>query len=352
MDSGERWLLPNAAQKPLRRWDGRNHRLVTHNQYDDGGKILETTRQFAIDYKNVVDWKGEDTVQQLQAECFVTTYQYDALDRVIAHTTPDGSTTLPTYNETNLLYSISVAKGVLYSISVAKGDTNTKVTTTNKTSTQTSKTGMFGEPVAEETEEDTTTYTKAVEGMIGEPVGDHEATVSVQSPNTNHPSPKTIVRNIDYNEKGQRTRIHYGNNIATKYNYAPNTFRLIELKSYSTKAGSTPPSGVGGASEVLQDLHYIYDPIGNITNIEDKAIPTQFFNNKKIEAQNNYTYDALYRLTKAEGREHIGQQNFGQNDNWQDLPFLQKYSGGDVMAWRTYNQTYDYDAVGNIHTMP
>ena len=59
-------------------------------------------------------------------------------------------------------------------------------------------------------------------------------------------------------------------------------------------------------------------------------------------------YDALYRLTKAEGREHIGQQSFGQNDNWQDLPFLKKYHGGDALAWRNYTQSYQYDAVGNI----
>ena len=214
---------------------------------------------------------------------------------------------------------------------------------------------MIGEVVAEETitisETPTTNPASDSEGMIGAPVEDCETEANTETKNeaqattTNPPDTKEkiIVRSIEYNEKGQRIRINYGNHIATKYEYDPDTFRLVELKSYN--------SNKEGGGEVLQDLHYTYDPIGNITTIADKAIPTTFFNNQKIAAQNDYTYDALYRLTKAEGREHIGQQNFGQNDNWQDLPFLKKYSGGDALTWRNYTQAYQYDAVGNILQM-
>ena len=291
MDSGERWLLPNAVQKPLRRWDSRNHAfefrydalqrpmetkvlggdgaepldniyekiiygegliedkknnlrgqvfhqydtagLVTHHQYDDSGKILKTSRQFAKDYKTVVDWSSENT-EKLEVENFVTTYQYDALDRVIAHTSPDGSTTKPTYNATNLLQSISVEK-------------NTAIPTKKETTKE-----ELTKIIAEE---------------------------------------ETIVRSIDYNEKGQRMRIHYGNDVATKYNYDANTFRLIGLKTYKKQKE--------GRNNMLQDLHYTYDPIGNITTIEDKAIPTVFFNNQKIEAQSDYSLRRALPLNQS-----------------------------------------------------
>ena len=38
-----------------------------------------------------------------------------------------------------------------------------------------------------------------------------------------------FVTNIDYNEKGQRARIDYGNGSSTVYKYDPDTFRLIGL---------------------------------------------------------------------------------------------------------------------------
>ncbi|MDQ1637294.1 MAG: hypothetical protein QOF62_633 [Pyrinomonadaceae bacterium] len=148
-----------------------------------------------------------------------------------------------------------------------------------------------------------------------------------------------FVRNIDYNEKGQRNKIHYGNNVTTNYFYDKETFRLTRLE---TRRQSNDP---------LQDLHYTFDPVGNITHIEDKNIPDVFFDNQKVEGVASYRYDALYRLTEATGREHVGQAVFGQSDNWNDLPLMKQYSQGDAMAWRNYTQQYHYDEVGNIEEM-
>ena len=47
---------------------------------------------------------------------------------------------------------------------------------------------------------------------------------------------------------------------------------------------------------------YTYDPIGNITHIDDYAQQTIYFNNKRVEPGNDYIYDALYRLIQAAGR--------------------------------------------------
>ena len=64
----------------------------------------------------------------------------------------------------------------------------------------------------------------------------------------------TFVTDIDYDAKGQRERIDYGNGVDTTYDYDPLTFRLVRLQ---TLRGSEP----------LQDLSYTYDPVGNITHI-------------------------------------------------------------------------------------
>ena len=102
-----------------------------------------------------------------------------------------------------------------------------------------------------------------------------------------------FVSNIDYDAKGQRERIQYGNGATTRYSYDPKTFRLTQL--YTTRN-----SGV----DILQDLNYSYDPVGNITQIVDKAQQTVYFNGSVVSPNQTFEYDALYRLTKATGREH------------------------------------------------
>ena len=57
----------------------------------------------------------------------------------------------------------------------------------------------------------------------------------------------------------------------------------------------------------MQNLHYTYDPAGNITHIRDDAQQTIYFRNKRVEPSADYTYDAVYRLIEATGREHLGQ---------------------------------------------
>jgi hypothetical protein len=57
----------------------------------------------------------------------------------------------------------------------------------------------------------------------------------------------------------------------------------------------------------VQNLNYTYDPAGNITHIQDDAQQTIYFSNHRVESSNDYTYDAVYRLIEATGREHLGQ---------------------------------------------
>ena len=80
------------------------------------------------------------------------------------------------------------------------------------------------------------------------------------------------VTNIDYDAKGQRTRIDHneaGHPVITEYSYDEETFRLIRLVT-------TRPTDPLPDKRTLQDLSYTYDPVGNITAIRDAAQQTCF----------------------------------------------------------------------------
>lgn len=150
------------------------------------------------------------------------------------------------------------------------------------------------------------------------------------------------VRNIDYDAKGQRTRIEYGNNTYTAYTYDDETYRLIRLE--------TTRSGFPVNERVVQDLSYAYDPVGNITSIRDDAQQTVYFNGQVVGPHCGYIYDAIYRLIEANGREHVGQAGrpwTSYNDAGRDnLPHPH-----DGQAMRNYTENYEYDAVGNFEKL-
>src|SRR5262249_45072146 len=101
---------------------------------------------------------------------------------------------------------------------------------------------------------------------------------------------------------------------------------------------------------VLQDLHYTYDPVGNITAIRDDAQQTIYFNNQVVTPNASYIYDAIYRLLNATGREHIGQASQPQTA-FDDAPRIHQPLPTDGQAMRNYSETYQYDAVGNMLTV-
>lgn len=156
----------------------------------------------------------------------------------------------------------------------------------------------------------------------------------------------SFLNNIDYNAKGQRVSVEYGNNSATAYTYDPLTFRMVHL----TTRRSVLPSN----QQVVQDLAYTYDPAGNITHIQDNADIQNvvFFRNQRVEPSADYTYDAIYRLVQASGREQLG-LNGGAPlppapTSYNDVPRAGLLQPGDGNAMGTYTEQYQYDAVGNF----
>lgn len=154
---------------------------------------------------------------------------------------------------------------------------------------------------------------------------------------------KSYVENVEYNEKGQRESILYGNNTLTKYEYEKNTYRLTHLTTTRLKPQEHEPTAEC-AKTIMQDLFYTYDPVGNITNINDQAQRCIYFDNHQVIPLNKYTYDSFYQLIYAKGREHIGQnQPYSQEDNSRK----NLAHPGDENAMSNYEQYFNYDDAGN-----
>lgn len=331
MEAGKRWTLYDVAGNPVRAWDSRGfmrrmtydglrrpaglyvtengtERLTEKTVYGESqghaanhhGQIYQQYDQAGIVTHEHYDFKGNllrssREVQSKYAqitnweathppgEIFSGSTTFDALNRTVTLTSPDKSITRHTYNEANLLQGVDVA---------LRGATS-----------------------------------------------------------GGNPDWTPFVTNIDYDAKGQRRRIDYGNGVSTSYEYDPLTFRLVHLLTrrndtvYPDDCPKVPDPDWPGCG--VQNLHYSYDPAGNITHIRDEAQQTIFFRNKRVEPSNDYTYDAIYRLIQARGREHLGQMAHSYND----MPRCKPSHPGDGSAMGTYTERYIYDAVGNFLKM-
>ena len=158
---------------------------------------------------------------------------------------------------------------------------------------------------------------------------------------------KTVISSITYNASRQRLVVMYGNDTSTRHSYEDATQRLLILrntrKSVSADGTAQDPD--------LQNITYIYDPIGNITRTRDLSRDTVFYNNEKVDPLCDYNYDPLYRLVRADGYQHPG---ILANTYWNDLKnedFKQskfRVSPSDYSALENYTEQYRYDNSGNL----
>ncbi|VVN66779.1 hypothetical protein PS718_00148 [Pseudomonas fluorescens] len=143
--------------------------------------------------------------------------------------------------------------------------------------------------------------------------------------------PRLLVSEIHYDAVGKNVSERTGNGLLNTARFAADDGRLLQLQS-SDANGQT-----------LRDLTYEYDPVGNVTVIEDKAQLTWHFNQERIEPVRRYTYDSLYQLIKATGSE-VSQPSYGPAlPKWQTTPL-------DPNQLRNYTQVFNYDAAGNLQT--
>ncbi|HLB50055.1 MAG TPA: SpvB/TcaC N-terminal domain-containing protein, partial [Anaerolineales bacterium] len=315
MEAGERWALLDVAGKPIYAWDSRDHQFRT--AYDPLQRPTETFlregagpelligRTVYGESQPIPEAKNQrgKAVQLFDQAGVVTTDEYDfkgnplASQRQLAReykATLDWSTTVPL--EADLYTSSSRFDALNRPVSVTAPDNSVYRPTFNEANLlERVDVNLRGAPTA-----------------------------------------SAFVTDIDYDAKGQRVLIEYGNNVRTEYAYDPLTFRLSNLKTTRLTDQAR-----------LQDLSYTYDPAGNITQIQDLAQQTIYFSNQVVTPSNDYTYDAIYRLIFAEGREHIGQAAQPQT-TWDDQFRVHLPHPNDGQAMRRYTERYEYDAVGNF----
>lgn len=151
---------------------------------------------------------------------------------------------------------------------------------------------------------------------------------------------QAVVNSIDYNANTQRILIRYQNGVKTSYAYEDLTQRLINL--YSTRTGTDKP--------VLQNIRYVYDPVGNITRSRDSSFEVVFCSNQQVEPLSDCTYNAVYQLLQATGRQHQG-----INKDTHINGFKQSIYGdicppnlNDETKLEQYTENYIYDDGGNL----
>ncbi|QPF72251.1 toxin [Roseateles sp. DAIF2] len=348
MEAGARWLLPDAMDQPLQSWNDRRKDLrveydalrrataqfltengapqkqvgrtvygesvpaaeasnlrgktarvfdqagvVTTGAFDFKGNPLRTQRQFAQKFDGTLDWSGP---VPLNPEVYDARSRYDALNRVVQSVAPAYPATGAGFS---VLQSTFNDAGLLERVDVWLAQAAVPA------------------------------------GLL------HPATADVP-----------VVAGIDYDAKGQRTRIDYGNQCSTSYAYDPLTMRLRQLvtrRSAFNDCPQPPPPGWPGCQ--VQNLSYIYDAAGHVAAVRDGAQQAIFFRNRRVEPGSEYTYDALGQLIEATGREHLGQAAAPSVHAYNDASRVGLPAAGNGNALGRYLERYRYDETGNLIQM-
>jgi RHS repeat-associated protein len=160
--------------------------------------------------------------------------------------------------------------------------------------------------------------------------------------NTSGGDSNPVIEEINYNANGQRTSVTYGNGVTTVYTYENTTQRTLNI--YSSREG-----GEGGGG-TLQNLDHTYDPVGNLTRLRDKTYEHVFCNNQEVTPLSGYTYDAVYRLLSADGRQHpgIGKDTHINGFKQSKFGYICPADTKDYTKLQNYWEDYTYDDSGNL----
>ena len=139
-----------------------------------------------------------------------------------------------------------------------------------------------------------------------------------------------LLADVTWSAAGQVLTETAGNGVTTTYSYDAQTQWLATI---TTKRSD---------NATLQALSYGYDFTGNVTLLSDGAVTTGWWHNQLTDGERTFSYDALYQLLLATGRENAG--NTGMQ--YSILPVI-----SDGSQYVNYSRSYRYDDSGNLKTM-
>ncbi|WP_409035816.1 RHS repeat domain-containing protein, partial [Pseudomonas corrugata] len=142
------------------------------------------------------------------------------------------------------------------------------------------------------------------------------------------PTWQAILKEAQYDAAGLIIEQSAGNNVLSTWTYDPADGRLTSQRSQKN------------AEPALQHLDYFYDRVGNITRIEDRLFQPIHFANQRVDGHRDFTYDSLYRLTRASGYDDAPPSDIPGRP----LP-------GHPSNRLNYRQDYEYDHGGNLITL-
>ena len=141
------------------------------------------------------------------------------------------------------------------------------------------------------------------------------------------------ILDIRYNKFELRDSISYGNGTKCSYTY-DSLLRLSRLRSYE------------GHDSLMQDIVYTYDSIGNILGIQNTA--AALHDSMGGIYNNRYTYDDLYRLSKADCRGTIVEMTYHNNGRIHRKTVKRPYETQGNRQGRTAYIVTPYEYMYNI----
>jgi RHS repeat-associated protein len=344
MDSDTRWILHDVDDKPLRQWDSRGHR--TRPVYD----ALRRTVQIIVHGADPEDRDREVVTERtVYGENAPDADRHNTRTRVYLHLDQSGSALCPEYDFKG--NPVRSTRRIAAAYRTVVDWTLTGVADTDLLSA--------AEPALLPTEFKTSARFDALNRarVVSNPNADGFGTsvtryrynrsnlllgldVQIEGDTADgDPRWTPLIRQTVFDAKGQRRRMERGNGVVTTFDYDPLTFRLTRL--VTARHGG----GAHGQRD-FQDLSYTYDPTGNITSIDDGAHQPVFFRNHRVDADSDYTYDPMYRLVRATGREHLSRAGAPPQPSGPELPTATHPNDAGALA--RYTERYDYDDVGNL----
>jgi RHS repeat-associated protein len=259
---------------------------------DFKGNVIQTSRQFAVDYAETLDWDHLSSIK-LEPDVFVSSTLYDARNRVIESTDATGCSKKMLYDGAGQLCETYFKSN--HSAGCPPPPPGTRTQWLRLSETQYDE---YGRPVV---------------------IQHHSSEVDESSSKPTTTTTKTTIK--------------YGKSMKAVLR------KKVEVTSDSPVKRKGP--------KVILDEEYLRDSLNRIIQQKDSSQRDMWNSNNRIQPLKTFTYDNLGRLVRASGRANAQAQPAGVKSS------SRRSNGGNASAASgpviyEFLETYQYNAAGNL----